>query len=855
MSSMATRDETWIPTICYACNHGPDLIKVHRVNGVAVGIEGNDNGPGFTDLTQARGKTCPKPFGLIQKIYNPNRIKTPMKRTNPNKGRGIDPKWVEITWDEALDTVASKIRKIRMEDTNKLALGVGGNQLGSLKGTWEAFKAAIGPTKGLHGGSAIHCDFAEHVMGNQVHGGWSCEPDVVYSNYCLLLGRNPRASGGVGENVQYNDAQMRGMKMVVIDPALTVSAAKADEWIPIKPGTDLAFELALINVILHEIKICDWEFLKKMTNSPYLVGPDGYFVRNAETHKVVVWDAVEGKAKTHDDEQIQDFALEGNYTAEGVKCRPAFQVLKDHMRQYTPEWAASITDIPAGTIRGIAKEWVDNARIGSTIQIEGVTLPYRPVSTKIGRGLTGNMRSFQSISCEHILAALVGALETVGGHCGGRAVPGGWEKFPHRGIFPGPDGMVAPDTHSFVWPPKSLEGKETLFPFLKVAPVTPGHLSYVNLSNPPPNYPSPPVPDMLIMHHVNPLLSVGDPQMVEKVLLKIPFIVSIAYVLDEMSELADILVPEYLEMERYELSTQVRRPLSRIFSLISLRQPVVEPQHDTKDIADILTELAERVGFLDSYNMAVNDKLGLTEPYKLEAGRKYSWIDMVDRHCKSVTKGAHDLEWFKKNGAITERVGVQKQYGVHLKMVANKLRYSVPYMEFVKRAGEDLSKNLANAGINWWPTDEYVPLPTYFPSIVEDSPREYDMYATTTRSMLASWGANSDQPWMIELGKHELGSQMIMMNQGSAKNRGIKDGDEIYVESQVGKVKGKVKLIEGIHPQTVLIEGAFGQWATPIARDTGRVSLTPLIPIGHKWTDPVIGCMQGHTIKVKVYKV
>ncbi|MBI2918642.1 MAG: molybdopterin-dependent oxidoreductase [Chloroflexi bacterium] len=849
-------EDAWVPTTCYACNHGPDLIRVHRVNGVAVGVDGNRTGPGFVELTQARGKTCPKPFGLVQKIYNPHRIKSPLKRTNPVKGRGVDPKWVEITWDEALDTIAARLKTIRARDSRGLALAVTGNQMFQLKGTWDAFKAAYGPTQALHGGGAVHCDFAEHVFGNQVHGGWSCEPDVVYSTYCILLGRNPRASGGVGENVQYGDAQARGMKMVVVDPVLTVSAAKADEWVPIRPGTDLAFELALIHTILHEIKVWDADFLKTLTNSPYLVGPDGYFVRDPNTGKALVWDPVAGLARAHDDELVADLALEGTCTANGVACRPAFQVLKDHVLGYTPEWASAITDIPAGTIRRIAREWVDHAQIGKTIQIEGITLPYRPVSTKIGRGLTGNMRSFQSISAEHILAALVGALEAVGGHCGGRAVPGGfYEKFPHRGIAAGADGMVATDAYPFTWPPVSPEGSETLVPFLKVVPsVRAAHLAYKNLADPPPNYPPPPAPEMLIQQRTNLLLSVGDPPTVEKALLRIPFMVSIAYVLDEMTELADIVLPEHLEMERYELGTQVRRPLSRIFSLVSLRQPAVAPRLNTKDIADILTELAERTGFLDAYNRAVNDKLELSGPYRLEPGVKYGWEDMVDRQCQSVTGGAHDLAWFKEHGAITQRVSVDKQYSVHPRMVARKLRYPIPYMEFVKKTGDDLRRGLDQVGVRWWPTDEYTPLPTYFPSIMEEAPPQYDMYGTTTRSILASWGANSDQPWMIELGQQELGAQRIMIARATARAKGIADGDEVWVESPVGRVKGKVKLIEGIHPQTVLIEGAFGQWATPIARDTGRVSLTPLVPIDHKWTDQVVGCMQGHTVKVKVYQ-
>ncbi|MFC1814536.1 molybdopterin-dependent oxidoreductase [Thermodesulfobacteriota bacterium] len=848
-------EDKWVPTICYSCNHGPDLIRVRRLNGVPINVEGNANGPGFVEFTQNRGRICPKPYGYIQKLYNPHRVKAPLKRTNPRKGIGIDPEWVEISWDEALDTVATKLKSVRSNDARKACFIYGGPNLHTNAGTWKAFLKAFGNPQILRGGETIRCDLAEHMFGNYIHGGWSCEPDIAYCNYAILLGRNPRASGGVGENVQYTDAQTRGMKMIVIDPVLTVTAANADEWIPIKPGTDLAFELALINVVLNEIGIVDVDFLKNLTNSPYLVGPNGYFLRDKASNKVLIWDPLDGRAKTYDDTTIKDFALEGYYVTEEEKCKPAFQVMKEHFRQYTPEWASKITEIPAGTIRRIGREWVDHARIGSTIRIGGVSLPYRPVAIKIGRGLTGNMRSYQSILCEHILAALVGALEVVGGHCGGRGEPREHrETQAHRGIIPGADGMLKLDCHPFVWPPISYHANETLLPYTKVMPYPLTHLGYKHLADPPANMPIPPSPEILIKYRTNPFLSVGEPRVIEKALSKIPFLVSIAYVLDETTAFADIVLPDHTELERYELSTSVRRALSKSFIAQSLRQPVVEPLHDTMDISDMMTELAERVGFLDEYNIAVNNQLALIDPWKLTKKKRYFWTEIVDRHCKSATKGTHDLEWFRQNGAIVEQIDPARQYSVHQVMLDKKLRYPIPYMEHVKKTGEELKQNLAKVNIDWWPTTEYVPLPIYPPSILDEVQPEYDFYVTITRSMQCGWGINVDNPWLIELGLHDLTQQSIVMNKGTAQQRGIKEGDEVWVESQVGKVKGRVKLIEGIRPDTILMIGQYGQWATPIAKDTGRVSEVCLTPIKADWTCHVTGSMQGNTVKAKIYK-
>ena len=96
---------------------------------MAVGVAPNTEIEGFEKLTRNQGTLCPKPYFLLQKLYNPNRIKSPLKRTNPQKGIGVDPKWVEITWDEALNTVAEKLKTIRGAETIKLAEGRGPREI------------------------------------------------------------------------------------------------------------------------------------------------------------------------------------------------------------------------------------------------------------------------------------------------------------------------------------------------------------------------------------------------------------------------------------------------------------------------------------------------------------------------------------------------------------------------------------------------------------------------------------------------------------------------------------------------------------------------------------------------------
>src|SRR5690606_31039726 len=100
----------FVSTYCYQCVAGPDLLKVRVENGVATQVAPNFSA---AEIHPAGGKACVKAFGLIQRTYNPHRVLQPMKRTNPRKGRGEDPGFVPISWDEALDLVAEKLRAVR----------------------------------------------------------------------------------------------------------------------------------------------------------------------------------------------------------------------------------------------------------------------------------------------------------------------------------------------------------------------------------------------------------------------------------------------------------------------------------------------------------------------------------------------------------------------------------------------------------------------------------------------------------------------------------------------------------------------------------------------------------------------
>ncbi len=200
------------------------------------------------------------------------------------------------------------------------------------------------------------------------------------------------------------------MKVVTIDPRLRGAGPFTDEWLPIKPQTDLALALALCRELIKQGTI-DREYLSRHTNSPFLVKKDGTFLRVDK--KEQVWDSASKSAKPHDAKCVKP-ALEGEFTVGGQRVKPAFQTFKEHVNEFTPERAAGICDIPADSIRRVARELGENARIGETIVVDGVKLPYRPVAI-MAYHMSQTELGFQSIRSMMMLLMLLGAIEAVGG--------------------------------------------------------------------------------------------------------------------------------------------------------------------------------------------------------------------------------------------------------------------------------------------------------------------------------------------------------------------------------------------------------------------------------------------------------
>jgi molybdopterin-containing oxidoreductase family molybdopterin binding subunit len=859
-------EDVWIPTQCARC-YGACGILVHRVNGVAVKIEGN---PGSS--MGGEGGLCAKGEAGLQVLYDPNRLNVPLRRTNPEKGLFVDPKWKEISWEEAFDEILPRLKKIINENPKKLLIQFTIIRSPGNPGADLAFRYVMKQPPISTGGGSLQCGMGAHVVGGLVHAAWSIVPDFKYCNYAIYFGANKGSGSGHSAMMTTYlaaEARARGMRFVVFDPMCNFAGGKANEWVPILPGTDAAVALAMCNIILNELGIYDEIFLKTKTNAPYLIGPDKQYVRDGASNKPLVWDPVEGNAKTYDDPAIKDYALTGEYKVNGDKCNPAFHIVKDHLKHYTPEMASKISTVPAQTIRRIATEFAQAAQVGSTITIDGHQLPFRPVSAVLFRGGEGHENSHHTCWAASLLNQIVGAADVPGGTLGWPArsmgYPGtgklkwapvkgkdGFITFDHFGPF---GGMWA---HESPWPFKMPENRHqlnlldifTLAPFPFVMNASDQEELWQKVG-------APVRPEMMLSFGCNSVMSTANREIIAGVLKKIPFIAVHELFNNEFTEgFADIVLPAtcYLEESSWAegMSGQnFNHPFGMRDWSYHIMQPVVEPKFSRRSWPSFLFELIDRVGKREEFNNIINSHLDLTEENKLGPTEKFTPETLGNKVVKSLFGPEHDWSWFKEYGFMRWPKKVEEVYWRYFIDARSPI-----YLEYMVDIGEKIKEITEGIGLDVDFT-QYTPLISWTPCSIHrvDKP-EYDLYCFSYRDVLHTGSHTMEQPWLDEASRMNPYTYNITMNADTAKGKGLKDGDTVELESIPGrKVEGRLKLLKGMHPQTVSIAACSGHWAKgmPIAKDKG-VNFDILLELDLKHVDPVSFNMET-AVRIKIRKV
>ena len=843
-------DETKTTT-CYmcACRCG---IKVHLRDGQIRYIEGNKDHP------INKGVLCGKGSAGIMQHYSPARLTKPLRRVG-ERGSG---EFEEIEWDDALEIVADRMKKIRIDDPKKLAFFTGRDQSQALTGWWASQFGT--PNHAAHGG---FCSVNMAAAGLYSIGGsfWEFgEPDWERTEYFMMF--------GVAEDHDSNPIKMglstlkaRGAKFVSVNPVKTGYSAIADEWVGVRPGSDGAFVLALIHELLHADKI-DLDYLVRYTNAHWLViqdagaADDGLFARGADGEPLC-WDQNTG--------QLADARLAGVAPAvvgehmleDGRKAVPSFQLMADRYMDmnYGPEAAALKSGVAANHIRRIAAELAEAAfEKEIVLDVEWTDwagrkqekMIGRPVAMHAMRGISAHSNGFHTCRAIHLLQMLLGTIDVPGGFrykppfprpCPPPQKPAGRPDQvnastplpgPPLGFPTGPEDLLVDDEGN----PQRIDKA-----FSWEAPISAHGLMHMVITN---AWKGDPYPiDTLFMFMANmawnsSMNTSGVMDMLtdrneETGEYKIPFIVYSDAFWSETVPYCDIILPDTTYLERWDAVSMLDRPIcSADGPADAIRQPVVEPDRDVRAFQSVLIDLGARIGLPGLTNQDGSPKypggypdylvnhermpgIGSLAGWRGERGDSHGTgainPNQLDRYIENGCFWSHEFpdnqRYFKHaNRDYLEYAASMGWIGSSEQIVLQI--YSEPMQKFrlaAKGHGNIVPPDQHRERVEGY----FDPLPTWYrPFESQDGGEDkYPFFAITQRpmAMYHSWG--SQNAWLRQI--HT--SNRLYMNRFQAELEGIEDDDWVWVISHHSRIKVQVRLMEGVERNTVWTWNAIGK--------------------------------------------
>ena len=690
-----TNSETKIirTTSTFDCG-GRCPLRLHVENGIITRVEGDD----APEPEQLR--TCVRCRAYRQFVHHPERLKYPLKRVG-NRGEG---KFERISWDEALETIAAELQRVKETYGNPsiflggggylAALHNGGNAAARLLSLFGGYTASYGNISSEGAVWAVMATYGDVMVGHS-------REDLLNSRLIIMWGWDPvRMISGTDAVYNLIKAKEAGIKIISIDPRYHDSAATlADEWIPIIPGTDTAMMVAMANVIIKE-NLHDKEFLDK-----YTIGFD----------------------------KFSDYVL-------GIE---------DGIEK-TPGWAESITSVPAQTIERLAREYATT----------------KPAALMDCQGPARSAMGEQYNRCAITLTAMTG---NIGKHGGSAA--GGLMGIPIGHMFraSGIPGLRNPAEAGG----PSIRGTLDLNLRL-VRRIHVNKIFDAFLQGKAGGYPA----DIKMAWFTggNSLNQHGNTNKGVRALKSLEFIVVSELFMTPTARFADILLPVTSTAERNDLTRPW--PSGPYFTFVN---KAIEPLGECKSDLDIATELAAKLGFTD-FNPASEEE----------------WLKEFVAQNPEYVAHIKDYDKFKDEGI--HRVKLDEP------IVAFKQQIEDPENNpFLTPSGkiEIFSQRAAELNNPLCP-----PIPKY----VSNKEDRYDpLIEKYPLQMLSPHPKNRVHSslykveWLREIEPHQ-----VWINSVDAETRGIKNGDEVHVFNDRGKLAITAWVTERIIPGVICIfEGAW----------------------------------------------
>ncbi|GAB4344463.1 MAG: thiosulfate reductase PhsA [Gammaproteobacteria bacterium] len=752
------RERKAVPSACYQCvTRCPNITYVE--DGRVVKIEGQLNS------IRSEGVMCAKGQGGVNQPNDPDRILYPLKRVGA-RGEG---KWKRISWDEALDEVAGRIKALMDRGEPEKFMFHYGRMKSSTSKMVKTFLGVVGT--GTVGNHTSICEGGKWTAQELTWGGHYDTWDFDNTRFVLNFGSNVFEAGT--NHIPTSHRLIRAMvdrnvRMVTFDVRLSNTAAKSSEWVPVKPGTDLAVILAMCNVVMSE------DLYK---------GDGEAFLKFC-------------KATPNNDATVEEKVA----------------ALKKHFAQYPPEWAEKISGVPAETIRRVAREFA-LAHPAVAISYRGAVAHYNGNDTE---------RALQT------LAAITGNIDNPGGRC--KAVGPKW-KYPKGpknlpkarklGILDGPKGAAVAPTHhmshnvlkmikdgsagrpevymTYKYTPVYANGEiqenieilkdESLIPYyVNVNPFYDESAALADLILPEPTYPerwdwedmvSPvQIPEYYIRQAaVKPMGETRD----------------FGDVVCELAERLGNPLGYKSKEEFVRLSCEMTPEIKAVGGFEYMKQHGV--YHDPKAKPKYFSYMRELPpSAYQKETVVLDEKTGV-------------YWDWKKAHLHSAEE-AKEKGYFHTKGAYKAYVGQLidgKVYSGFKPDKINKSGYLEIYSDFLESKGVS-------------------PLPVWTPIPEHERMGPDDLIMTTFKVATQIHSRSPNCKYLTEL----YHKNPAWLNPAEAEKRGLKDGDRIKVKSPIGEIETEVKVTPAINLGVIAISHHCGHWEygryasgkkAPMARD------------------------------------
>ena len=748
----------WLASTCQGCTQWC-AIQIFVQNGRATRVRGNP-------ISKSNhGYVCPRGHLIPQQAYDPDRVKVPMKRTNPLKGRGIDPGFVPISWDEALDTVAEKMMELRRAGEPEKLLYMRGRYSPTSTDLLYGTLPKIFGTGNYFSHSAI-CAEAEKIGPGMTQGfsGYR-DYDLEKTNCLVLWGTDPLGSNRMVPNMihRFHEIAARGT-VIAVDPRLSTVAAKAHEWLPVIPGTDGALAGAIAHVLLVE-GLWNREF---------------------------VGDFKDGKNLFVAGQKVDEAAFAEKETSGLVKW------WNIELKDRTPAFAEKECGIPADQIRRVVRTMAKAAP---------------KVAVWMGPGAAMWPRGTYSSMAVYALNGLLGSIDVEGGV---------WES-PS-----GPPLAKFPDPSKFA-DELAQKGYKSHLTSNRGSKDMPGFVTSSINNVPNELKKNPGAIKMALSSWSNFNHSATGAERWNQVMAKIPFFAHMVTNASEMSQFADIVLPATFNTAEgwsiitnmsngYAYASVQQNPIKRIFS----------GKQEETEVMWLLAQKLKAKGFpnlADYYDQIKDPETGKSAGNELEFSEfaaKFTsapiWM------AKEPLKGDAPVNgWaeFKARGMFHgPRYTIKKNWGGKFKTETKKFEF---YSETLKKklAGHaekhktTIDDIMTVSGYTAQGDQAFVPhyeVPKRHGS-VEEFPFTFIDY----KSRLNREGRSQNLPWYQEFKKVDPGDvswgDVLKMNPADGAKLGLKTGDKVTITSPAGSITVDLKLWEGVRPGTVTKCYGQGHWA------------------------------------------